>query len=616
MLPTSSNQNSFLNENTVISFFNIVKRENPDASFVNSQDRDFASLSLVNQAFRGALSKIYPIINKEMFHKELMHLLNSRDIVQGKNDAIIIHVERLRSKICKLFYHFYGQDLRKGETYFEYDGAGNTLRIKYPNYNYKTPDFISMISFNIIKNSFQFNNCCYTTNDPIKSFHGICAFDDLYPSNHGHFSHPRLINSVILEMIRSYGISCREQLMQSGPAWLICADSQSYSLPTIPKDGTSCLPGLPEKLYELLKKELFTDCMIKCSDGEFQAHRIILSTFSEVFEKLFTVSMQEKHLQQACFPEEEISTLKFVIEYARKGDHFYKDNVLFTQSLQAADADVLNVMAFAHYCEITSLFERCQRYFWENTSPEEWKTLIEDDIILHPKLSCSKFLLAVTNSYRIRGKRALSPAEKEIIKANNLHTCSNLVQDIVVKCNLERGVTLCMSTRPLLFDVHSQTQRYDDTYFKALQWTPEGWKGKVPLFEKFNFTVITTDGLGGNVYERNRNKDMQLFENTQGTLKIEGLNIPPCYQNVVVKCDVKFGNTLGVCSFGSWEAAMPFEWSPEGWKGSVPLQLLFKFVCLRQENGQVVRIWEERLGNREVSEHKAEDLEINDVQFK
>lgn len=62
-----------------------------------------------------------------------------------------------------------------------------------------------------------------------------------------------------------------------------------------------------------------------------------------------------------------------------------------------------------------------------------------------------------------------------------------------------------------------------------------------------------------------------------------------------VNIDVGFGNSLGMRQDPTWEATIPFTWTPNGWTGQIPMHKEFKFVKVAS-NGNLQ--WEKKEGNR------------------
>jgi hypothetical protein len=107
----------------------------------------------------------------------------------------------------------------------------------------------------------------------------------------------------------------------------------------------------------------------------------------------------------------------------------------------------------------------------------------------------------------------------------------------------------------------------------------------------------------------------------------------PVQDVVCVKCDVGFGNTLGICfgtTFGDeqrivlsstvlnpekalWGIFYPFTWTHEGWIGHVPVGKEFKFAKKLLNQNEVV--WEKLDGNRLLKDDEYEHLILRDVKF-
>ncbi len=97
------------------------------------------------------------------------------------------------------------------------------------------------------------------------------------------------------------------------------------------------------------------------------------------------------------------------------------------------------------------------------------------------------------------------------------------------------------------------------------EWTQAGWMGELPLGKEFKFVKALGDG------------SVQ-WESLKGNRILEDLSPEGMALGANVNVDVGFGNILGIRVDRAWETTIPFEWTPAGWKGELPLNTGFKFV--------------------------------------
>jgi WD40 repeat protein len=114
-------------------------------------------------------------------------------------------------------------------------------------------------------------------------------------------------------------------------------------------------------------------------------------------------------------------------------------------------------------------------------------------------------------------------------------------------------------------------------------------------------------------------KDDLLISGSWGTNTIKICNLNPPVSNgtifseVCIPYEAGYGRTLGYQSELAWGTTIPFSWTPEGWKGTVPLGKEFKLV-IKHASGQVR--WEKREENRKVDPKDLDSLsDLNNVEF-
>jgi BTB/POZ domain len=174
--------------------------------------------------------------------------------------------------------------------------------------------------------------------------------------------------------------------------------------------------------------------------------------------------------------------------------------------------------------------------------------------------------------------------------------------------NDDKGIDLCalmgIAHRYGVKDLFRLCEKYIAENMAA-----EDWEAFIELGLRYESKLL----VGSANAHRIRLEQALPLEMKEGVKK---LDLPYTFpsQDVVVDCNVGYGNTLGVCDSELWCATTPFTWTPKGWVGNVPIGTEFKFVCLRPNQAKV--IWEEKQGNRILSEDTNGCLKIKDVSFK
>ncbi|KAI1715954.1 BTB/POZ domain-containing protein [Ditylenchus destructor] len=196
------------------------------------------------------------------------------------------------------------------------------------------------------------------------------------------------------------------------------ASEETFSMQSSPNNGL-LYPNsqLADNMEKMWKSQSFSDCTLEVGAKRFPTHKCILSQWSEVFRKMFSLPMEEADsgiVEISDFSPDAISAM---LEYMYTGS--VNNEVIDTLGLE--------LLALADKYAVIPLKELCEDYLASTLTT----TNVLQAATLADRNSASKLKKACVNRLAIDGRAALRSQEWENLKRYNKCLADELLELLI-----------------------------------------------------------------------------------------------------------------------------------------------------------------------------------------
>ena len=111
-------------------------------------------------------------------------------------------------------------------------------------------------------------------------------------------------------------------------------------------------------------EERFTDIRIKSGNVSINAHRLVLASYSEVFERLFLTPMREQYQGTVELDNLDGESVEALVQF------------MYTKTITISQENVFDLLTSAHYLQMNEVCEFCFSYLKTNITLENWTAIL------------------------------------------------------------------------------------------------------------------------------------------------------------------------------------------------------------------------------------------------
>ena len=110
--------------------------------------------------------------------------------------------------------------------------------------------------------------------------------------------------------------------------------------------------------------ERFTDIRIKSGNVSINAHRLVLASYSEVFERLLLTPMREQYQGTVELDNLDGESVEALVQF------------MYTKTITVSQENVFDLLTSAHYLQMNEVWEFCFAYLKTNITLENWTAIL------------------------------------------------------------------------------------------------------------------------------------------------------------------------------------------------------------------------------------------------
>ena len=112
------------------------------------------------------------------------------------------------------------------------------------------------------------------------------------------------------------------------------------------------------------REERFTDILIKSGNVSINAHRLVLASYSEVFERLLLTPMREQYQGTVELDNLDGESVKALVQF------------MYTKTITVSEENVFDLLTSAHYLQMNEVCEFCFSYLKTTITLENWTAIL------------------------------------------------------------------------------------------------------------------------------------------------------------------------------------------------------------------------------------------------
>ncbi|KAI1705071.1 BTB/POZ domain-containing protein [Ditylenchus destructor] len=174
---------------------------------------------------------------------------------------------------------------------------------------------------------------------------------------------------------------------------------------------------LTDHIGKMWKSQLFTDCILKVGAKSFPAHKCILSQWSEVFQKIFSLPTEEAESGVVEIEDFKPDAISAMLEYMYTG--VVKKEVMEKLALE--------LLALSDKYGVLPLKEMCEVYIASKLTATDVLLIV----ILAERYSAAKLKKACVNRLAIDGRAALQSQKWADLKSKNKDLADELLELLI-----------------------------------------------------------------------------------------------------------------------------------------------------------------------------------------
>ena len=187
--------------------------------------------------------------------------------------------------------------------------------------------------------------------------------------------------------------------------------SRSESVHRVTQHGK--LENLQEYAQQSRKTDKFCDVCIKTGDVIFPAHRLVLSCFSQFFEKLFMTPMREQSQKTVELYNLDANSVKTLVDF------------MYTRNINIEYENVFELLSTAHYLQMNDVCQFCFDYLRETITTDNWSMILSTCRLYENDLLSKELHLFI-------GENFDKIAQSDIFKELEIEALTSIVRNLKI----------------------------------------------------------------------------------------------------------------------------------------------------------------------------------------